>query len=117
MQSDMDLSHIIKQMQKLRLEVQAVRRQATHEWDVVNQHYKEGKIDDVRYYEQQADTLERQADDLETQIDQLETVKARIENRIKELEAVKAKTSSDHTEHLKHINEELGRLRGSQMML
>ncbi|MGH7218153.1 MAG: hypothetical protein ACREGE_01760 [Candidatus Microsaccharimonas sp.] len=114
MNNDSDLSHITKQIQKNMAEIKASRNQAQRQWNIANQ--KSGS-DNAGYYEKEATRSELRADELESEIDQLETAKARIEQRITELEAQRSKISSAHQEHIADIDRQITQLRGSVTML
>ena len=112
-----DLSHIIKQIQKDTIDIDAARRQAQNQRLMANQRVQEGNPDGAPYYNQEAERLEQHAIELETEIDQLTAQKEQVETQITALEAQRAAVAKEHTDRIAQIDKELAQLRGSSMML
>lgn len=112
-----DLSHIIKQIQKDTIDIDAARRQAQNQRLMANQRVQEGNPDGAPYYNQEAGRLEQHAIELETEIDQLTAQKEQVETQITALEAQRATVAKEHTDRIAQIDKELAQLRGSSMML
>lgn len=117
MQNPRDVSHIDKQIQKDRVNIDAARAQAENERRIADQRRGEGNDTGATYYEQEADRFEQQAADLEQEVEQLEVQKERVQKRITELEDLRASIDKEHSSRLAQIDQELNDLRGSSFML
>ncbi len=117
MQSDFDLSHVTKQIQKDTAEIKALRSQAQHQQDIANQKYQEENAHSGDHYKAEADHLESRADELEGNVEQLQANKERLEARIAELEGKRSTIDKEHTDRLAQLDNDIAKLRGNGMML
>lgn len=117
MQNGYDLSHINKQLQGHKVDIEYARRQVNNQRMMADQMHRDGDLSRANYYEQEADRFERQATELEDEMDELQTAKERTEKRIAELVDQRGRVNAEHTDRLSQIDRELTQLRGSGMML
>lgn len=112
-----DLSHVNKQIQKDTADAQYARQKAQEHRDRANQMHGDNDTNGAQYHEQEASRFDHKGDELENEVDQLNSIKRNLEARLAELQSERARVDRTHTDRIAQIDDEIMKVRGSDMML
>jgi vacuolar-type H+-ATPase subunit I/STV1 len=107
-----NMRYIEKQIDKNRIEAQAVRRQAVAERNQADRYTEGGQESQRDGHSQQAILFDVKAEQLEDEADALEPKKAEIEARINELKTERETINRETVDRTLAIDKELARLGG-----
>ena len=108
-----NIKYVEKQIEKNRIEAQAIRRQADVARNQAIQYNAEGQETDNSYYLVQAQGFEQKAEQLEAEASRLEPKKAQIEVRISELKTERETINRETVNRTLAIDKELARIQGN----
>ena len=110
---DDNIKYIEKQIEKNRIEAEAMRRQAEVERNKASQYSEPDQDGDRIYHTQQAEQLDSKADQYEAEANTLEPKKAQIEARINELKTQRETINREALDKTLAIDKELAQIQGS----